>query len=642
MADRIETDLIVRALAENFDKLRGDINKLEKAEEELGRTTAEASERSAMGWTELNSIMQIGEQVFEQVKAVIDETVGAAEDYNRQVREMAASTGMTADETSRLIQVADDYLITSEEIRRAMEMAVKKGFQPGIAGLADLADKFVAMQDPTERAAMLSEIFGRNWSKIVPLMEKGGQAVRDQAAAVSEGLIATDAMVKASREYEIALDNLNDAILAEKLAIGNGLIPILAQLATTAKTTFDILSGATGGTKSGMLAQFSAQVQGMALLIQMLEEGKISFIDAARASQLLNSPLNDQVKTLADLRAEYDRQNRLLDANAKAAIEAARAAQYQTKIVKDATPTYVAEANAVKAGNYQRGLAIPMYADMVQVEKDAAIVADALTTVEEREALAKEAQTWAAEVQTRKLQELMTMQKNVEQASLDLAATEASVGKSIGEDLAGQLEAAGVKGDKLYRALGGIDEILSTNTLTAKRQEDAMAKLVEEYDKTGDIEAFKEGVRKLKEQFVPLNEEVIKAQDNVNRLNDQLNALNGKHISAYVDIYTNNFGGGGGGGGANNPGAGQNAPPPEYVPFQHGGSFMVGGPAGIDRTPVSFMATRGEKVTVTPVGQGAGPQTIINQYYNTRAAAALGQAMIRQKRAADRNANMGG
>jgi hypothetical protein len=41
--------------------------------------------------------------------------------------------------------------------------------------------------------------------------------------------------------------------------------------------------------------------------------------------------------------------------------------------------------------------------------------------------------------------------------------------------------------------------------------------------------------------------------------------------------------------------------------FQHGGSFTVGGPQGIDRTPVFFMASRGEQVTVTPkTGRGSG------------------------------------
>lgn len=45
--------------------------------------------------------------------------------------------------------------------------------------------------------------------------------------------------------------------------------------------------------------------------------------------------------------------------------------------------------------------------------------------------------------------------------------------------------------------------------------------------------------------------------------------------------------------------------------FASGGSFMVGGPSGTDRTPVSFMASRGERVTVeTPDQQRRGGLTI--------------------------------
>ena len=41
----------------------------------------------------------------------------------------------------------------------------------------------------------------------------------------------------------------------------------------------------------------------------------------------------------------------------------------------------------------------------------------------------------------------------------------------------------------------------------------------------------------------------------------------------------------------------------EPTGFQQGGSFIVRGPPGPDRVPVQFMATSGERVTVTPAGQ---------------------------------------
>jgi len=37
--------------------------------------------------------------------------------------------------------------------------------------------------------------------------------------------------------------------------------------------------------------------------------------------------------------------------------------------------------------------------------------------------------------------------------------------------------------------------------------------------------------------------------------------------------------------------------------FQHGGSFIVGGSGGTDKTPVSFMATRGERVSIETPNQ---------------------------------------
>lgn len=73
--------------------------------------------------------------------------------------------------------------------------------------------------------------------------------------------------------------------------------------------------------------------------------------------------------------------------------------------------------------------------------------------------------------------------------------------------------------------------------------------------------------------------------------------------------FSAGFSGGLGGGAGAGPFAGL-AGQPGFA-FASGGSFMVGGPSGTDRTPVSFMASRGEKVTVeTPDQQRRGGLTI--------------------------------
>lgn len=81
-----------------------------------------------------------------------------------------------------------------------------------------------------------------------------------------------------------------------------------------------------------------------------------------------------------------------------------------------------------------------------------------------------------------------------------------------------------------------------------------------------------------KEGSITADQLVTQAQ----RLNLELNRLESKKITIDVDFNVASPGGGFG--------------------FQHGGSFIVGGPSGPDRSFAAFPATRGERVTVTPAG----------------------------------------
>lgn len=86
--------------------------------------------------------------------------------------------------------------------------------------------------------------------------------------------------------------------------------------------------------------------------------------------------------------------------------------------------------------------------------------------------------------------------------------------------------------------------------------------------------------------------ELFIAQQNALGLTDAINGIPG---SKTVDIMINQTTT------VNHPT--QWTPP---IAFQHGGQFVVDGPPGVDRVPVQFWATRGEAVTVTPVGGGGG------------------------------------
>jgi len=149
--------------------------------------------------------------------------------YNREVGILSKNLSLSADETARIIQVADDFGISMGSVTTALQFATKNGFAPSVENLAKLADRMATIQDPTQRAAELVKIFGRNWDELTPLLNAGGDAIRSGAAAIEDGLIPTEAAIQKSRELFIAQDKLNDSWTALKNKVGNEVTPALIQ-----------------------------------------------------------------------------------------------------------------------------------------------------------------------------------------------------------------------------------------------------------------------------------------------------------------------------------------------------------------------------------------------------------------------------
>ncbi len=160
-------------------------------------------------------------------------TAGVTVDYARTVRDLSRNLNISTDETSRLIQVSDDYNISQETLTSSLQMAVKNGFEPTIENLADLADKYNAANGPVEKANLLVPILGKNWAALTPMLAAGGAALRENAAALSGSLILTQQQVDAAREYELALDGLKDSLTGVQIALGNAIIPTLTKAAQT-------------------------------------------------------------------------------------------------------------------------------------------------------------------------------------------------------------------------------------------------------------------------------------------------------------------------------------------------------------------------------------------------------------------------
>lgn len=163
------------------------------------------------------------------VDKVLDATVGTFVNYAAQVRELSRLTGTSAEDTSRLIQMADDLTISYESLQKSLWAASKNGFDVNVQSLAKMADQYVAIQSPSERAEFLAKRFGKSGAEMGKLLEQGATGVIAANDAISGNLVLTEDAIAAAREYEIATDNLSDAWEGFKVAIGRDLAPILTQ-----------------------------------------------------------------------------------------------------------------------------------------------------------------------------------------------------------------------------------------------------------------------------------------------------------------------------------------------------------------------------------------------------------------------------
>jgi hypothetical protein len=161
--------------------------------------------------TDINSAIQIGKDVLEAANRIWDETGKKYIDNAIKVGDMARALGTTTEEASRLKEMADDVGISVDTLTTSFKLAQKDGFQPSIEGLAEMSDEYLALQPGVERTQFLLDRFGRSGEEMGKLMDKGSEAIRQNAAAIEDSMIVTQKAYDQAREYQIGVDSLSDS-----------------------------------------------------------------------------------------------------------------------------------------------------------------------------------------------------------------------------------------------------------------------------------------------------------------------------------------------------------------------------------------------------------------------------------------------
>lgn len=204
------------------------INVMKKGNGDKQTVTALNSVKSVM--TGVGVAVGVATTAYVAFDKIIGESSRKTVKYADEVRKLSSVTKQNAVETSKLIQVADDYKVTSEQLLVATKRLATQGYGMSIDTLAKLSDQYKSLNTAQERQQFLTKNFGKTGQDYITLLEAGSDALLRQADAVNKNLILTEQQVRDARELEIAQDDLNDAMEGYQLLIGTKVVPIQAKL----------------------------------------------------------------------------------------------------------------------------------------------------------------------------------------------------------------------------------------------------------------------------------------------------------------------------------------------------------------------------------------------------------------------------
>lgn len=296
----------------------------------------QANEGVSLSMTEVNSALAIGKQVIDAVGKAYAATVGKSQAYAQQVREIKAISGQSAEETSRMIQVLDDWQVSAEDVLASTRKLTANGLAPNMETIAKLSDKYLSLNSVEERNKLVTDNLGVSGKKWNDVLSQGGPALRAQAAAVESGLILSEKQLVAAEKLRLSQDKLTDSWNAFSISAGNTAIPALTTsvdyfntsieksgVVTTALNfgfddLFNIIKGGIDATNSAAtstdtLAQENVKLsqassaaalsqEEQAAATQRVSDANTAFINSTQTMQNAETAYTEKSKSLADER----------------------------------------------------------------------------------------------------------------------------------------------------------------------------------------------------------------------------------------------------------------------------------------------------------------------------------------------------
>lgn len=170
--------------------------------------------------------------------------VTSAVDAQDELLDLNKSTGLTVEllaglgfaaKTSGadLADVAKAVNKLSVEMGRNSEKFAQIGItaKDPLQALQQLADVFVSIEDPQQRAAVGAEALGKSWQSLAPLLSNGGDAIGELVTRGTELSGTTTESAERAAELNGQLDQLKAGAAGLSTLLANSLVPLLTDVA---------------------------------------------------------------------------------------------------------------------------------------------------------------------------------------------------------------------------------------------------------------------------------------------------------------------------------------------------------------------------------------------------------------------------
>jgi hypothetical protein len=234
--------------------------------------------------------IMLAQQAYRLYDATLGQAIRETVKYADQVRKLSAISGESTESTSRFIQVLDDYSISAEDALTATRTLTKQGHAPSIATLAKLSDEYLGLNSAQAKNELILKNLGRGGLQWVEVLKQGSAAIIAQGDAVRDELILSQEAVRQAREYELAVDDLNDAKLALSVTIGSKLLPVLTQFLTDLATGPEV-------SRNLRIALVELERQG----IDPATRGYIAMAQAMQSADVASEDMTESLKSLISL-----------------------------------------------------------------------------------------------------------------------------------------------------------------------------------------------------------------------------------------------------------------------------------------------------------------------------------------------------